>query len=51
LAVAYAKTNRYEQARKIIEDLKEDDFWYLYGKREFFDELLTQPEKELCGIK
>lgn len=51
LAVAYAKTNQYEKARKIIEDLKEDDFWYLYGKREFFDELLTQPEKELCGIK
>lgn len=51
LAVAYAKTNQYEKARKIVEELREDNFWYLYGKREFFDELLTQSEKELCGIK
>ncbi|MGB4263175.1 MAG: tetratricopeptide repeat protein [Fervidobacterium sp.] len=50
LAVAYAKTNQMEKARKVIEELKEDNFWYLYGKKEFFDELLTQDEKELCGI-
>ncbi len=51
LAVAYVKTNQIDKARKLVDELKEDDFWYLYGKKEFFDELLTQSEKELCGIK
>ncbi|MEJ5258437.1 MAG: tetratricopeptide repeat protein [Fervidobacterium sp.] len=51
LAVAYIKMNQIEKARRIVDELKSDNFWYLYGKREFFDELLTQSEKELCGIK
>ena len=51
LAVAYVKTNQIEKARRAVEELKDDNFWYLYGKREFFDELLTNSEKELCGIK
>ncbi|MGC8820130.1 MAG: tetratricopeptide repeat protein [Fervidobacterium sp.] len=51
LAVAYIKTNQIEKAKRVVEELKDDNFWYLYGKREFFDELLTNSEKELCGIK
>jgi len=50
LAVAYVKLNQIEKARRMIEELKDDNFWYLYGKREFFDDLLTEAEKELCGI-
>jgi tetratricopeptide (TPR) repeat protein len=50
LAVAYAKTGKMDMARQVIDELKEDNFWYLYGKKEFFDELLTQSEKEKCGI-
>lgn len=51
LAVAYIKTKEFNKAHKIIDELKTDNFWYLYGKREFFDEFLSNDEKELCGIK
>ncbi|MEN3042008.1 MAG: tetratricopeptide repeat protein [Fervidobacterium sp.] len=51
LAVAYVKTNQIDKARRVVDELRDDNFWYLYGKREFFDELLTSSEKELCGIK
>lgn len=51
LAVAYVKTKQLDKARSIIEELRNDNFWYLYGKREVFDEFLSSYEKEICGIK
>lgn len=50
LVVPYIKLGKIEEARKYYEELKQNDFWYLFGKKEIFDKYLTKKEKELCGI-
>jgi hypothetical protein len=50
LIVPYMKLGEFEKARKLFEDIKQNDFWYAYSKKEIFDQFLTEREKELCGI-
>lgn len=50
LIVPYIKTGKTDLARKYYEELKLNDFWYLFGKKEIFDKYLTNKEKEICGI-
>ncbi|ANQ53011.1 MULTISPECIES: tetratricopeptide repeat protein [unclassified Thermosipho (in: thermotogales)] len=50
LIVPYIKLGKTEKARKFYEELKQNDFWYLFGKKEIFDKYLTNKEKQLCGI-
>ncbi len=51
LAIAYLKKGEINLAREIINNVKTDNFWYVYGKKQFFDEFLSEEEKQLCGIK
>ncbi|SHH40486.1 tetratricopeptide repeat protein [Thermosipho atlanticus] len=50
LIVPYMKLGEIEKARKLFEEVKRNDFWYAYSKKEIFDQFLTEREKELCGI-
>ncbi len=50
LAIAYIKKGDVDLARSIINSVKNDNFWYVYGKKQFFDEFLSEEEKQLCGI-
>lgn len=50
LIVPYMKLGEIEKARKLFEEVKQNDFWYAYSKKEIFDQFLTEREKELCGI-
>ncbi|ABR31631.1 tetratricopeptide repeat protein [Thermosipho melanesiensis] len=50
LIVPYIKLGKIEKAKKYYEELKENDFWYLFGKKEIFDKYLTNKEKQLCGM-
>ncbi|MBT1248319.1 MULTISPECIES: tetratricopeptide repeat protein [unclassified Thermosipho (in: thermotogales)] len=50
LIVPYIKLGKTEKAKKFYEELKQNDFWYLFGKKEIFDKYLTNKEKQLCGI-
>ncbi|MBO8138937.1 MAG: tetratricopeptide repeat protein [Thermosipho sp. (in: Bacteria)] len=50
LIVPYMKLGEIEKARKLFEEIKQNDFWYAYSKKEIFDQFLTEREKELCGI-
>ncbi|MCD6551007.1 tetratricopeptide repeat protein [Thermotoga sp.] len=50
LVVPYVKMGKVDKAREILEDLEQTNVWYYYGKKEIFDELLTEEEKAACGI-
>ncbi len=48
--VPLIKMNRYIDAIMIINQLKENDKWYYYGKNDFFSKYLTEKERKICGI-
>ncbi|AEH50116.1 tetratricopeptide repeat protein [Pseudothermotoga thermarum] len=50
LAISYLKQNKIEQARSLINEMKDQHAWYLYGKQELFKEFLTEEEMQVCGI-
>jgi tetratricopeptide (TPR) repeat protein len=50
LVVPYAKLERYDEARKILEEFKGQKDWYFYGKKELFETNLDKKELDLCGI-
>ncbi|QTA37704.1 tetratricopeptide repeat protein [Thermosipho ferrireducens] len=50
LIVPYTKLGDITKARQLFEEVKDNDFWYAYSKKEIFDQFLTKKEKELCGI-
>lgn len=50
LVVPYVKMGKIDKAKELLEDLEQTNIWYYYGKKEIFDELLTEEEKTACGI-
>ncbi len=50
LVIPYVKLGKIEKAREIVENLKDNNMWYYYGKKELYSEFLTQEEMKLCGI-
>ncbi|PLV60081.1 lipopolysaccharide assembly protein LapB [Thermotoga sp. KOL6] len=50
LVIPYVKLGKIEKAKEILEDLSQTNVWYYYGKKEIFDEFLTEEEKAICGI-
>ncbi len=50
LVIPYVKLGMTEKAKEIVENLKDNNMWYYYGKKELYSEFLTQEEMELCGI-
>jgi len=50
LFLAYLKQGKKDQAKQIIQEMKDQNIWYLYGKKELFSEFLTEEEMRSCGI-
>jgi tetratricopeptide (TPR) repeat protein len=50
LVVPYAKTGRYDEAKRILNEFKNQKDWYFYGKKELFETNLSPEELNLCGI-
>ncbi|MCD6449231.1 MAG: tetratricopeptide repeat protein [Thermotogaceae bacterium] len=50
LVIPYVKTGRIEDAKNLVNELKDNNIWYYYGKKELYNELLNREEKEACGI-
>lgn len=50
LVVPYAKTGKYDEAKKVLSEFKDQKDWYFYGKKELFETNLSEKELNLCGI-
>ncbi len=50
LAICYLKQNKIAEAKSLINEMKDQHAWYLYGKKELFNEFLTEEEMQACGI-
>jgi len=50
LIVPYIKLGMKDKAKEIIEEIKDNNVWYYYGKKELFGEFLTEEEMAECGI-
>lgn len=50
LFLAYLKQGKLEQAKQLIQEMKDQNLWYLYGKKELFSEFLSEEEMRVCGI-
>ena len=50
LIVPYIKLGMKDKAREIIEEIKDNNVWYYYGKKELFGEFLSKEEMAECGI-
>jgi len=50
LIVTHVKKGLCSEAKKLLEDFEDEQVWYYYGKKELFDEYLTEEERRQCGI-
>ncbi len=50
LVIPYVKTGRIEDAKNLVNEIKDNNVWYYYGKKELYNEFLTEEEREACGI-
>ena len=50
LVIPYVKLGNIEKAKRILEEIKDNNIWYFYGKKELYSEFLTEEEREVCGI-
>ncbi len=50
LFLACVKQGKLDQARQLIQEMKDQNLWYLYGKKELFSEFLSEEEMRICGI-
>ena len=50
LVIPYVKLGMLDHAREILEDFKQRNVWYYYGKKELFEEFLSEEERRVCGI-
>ncbi len=50
LFLAYFKQGKIEQAKQLIQEMKDQNLWYLYGKKELFSEFMSEEEMRICGI-
>lgn len=50
LVIPYAKTGDTQKACRLLKEFKNNEMWYYYGKKELFDEFLTNDERKACGI-
>ncbi len=50
LVIPYVKLGQVERAKEIVESLKKNNMWYYYGKKELYNEFLSEEEMKLCGI-
>lgn len=50
LFLACVKQGKVERAKQLIQEMKDQNLWYLYGKKELFSEFLTEEEMRSCGI-
>ncbi len=50
LIVPYIKLGMKDKAKEIIEEIKDNNMWYYYGKKELFGEFLSEEEMAECGI-
>ncbi len=51
LVIPYAKLGKYNEARRILKEFKDQKDWYFYGKKELFETNLNEKELSLCGIE
>ncbi|RKX41694.1 MAG: hypothetical protein DRP33_05055 [Thermotogae bacterium] len=50
LIVPYLKQGKVEEAKELLREIKEQNVWYFYGKKELFQEFLSREEMQICGI-
>ncbi len=50
LVIPYIKLGRKDRARELLEEIKDNNVWYYYGKKELFGEFLSEEEMAECGI-
>ncbi len=50
LIVPYIKLGMKDKAKEIIDEIKDNNVWYYYGKKELFGEFLSEEEMAECGI-
>lgn len=50
LVIPYVKLGKLERAKQLLEELKDNNVWYYYGKKEIYSEFLTEEERQVCGI-
>ena len=50
LIIPYIKLGMRERAEEILEEIKDNNVWYYYGKRELFNEFLSESEMKEYGI-
>ncbi len=50
LVVPYVKMGEIQKAKELLEELKNNNVWYYYGKKEIYNEFLTEEERKICGI-
>ncbi|MDD3680185.1 MULTISPECIES: lipopolysaccharide assembly protein LapB [unclassified Mesotoga] len=50
LIVTHVKKGLCSEAKKLMEDFESEQVWYYYGKKELFDEFLSEEERRQCGI-
>ncbi len=50
LVVTFMKKGKCSEAKRLLEGFESEQVWYYYGKKELFDEYLTEEERRRCGI-
>jgi tetratricopeptide (TPR) repeat protein len=50
LVIPYIKLGLKDKAREILEEIKDNNVWYYYGKKELFNEFLSEEEMKECEI-
>jgi hypothetical protein len=44
------KKGQCDEAKRLLKEFENEQVWYFYGKKELFDEYLTEEERKQCGI-
>lgn len=50
LIVPYIKLGLRKKACELLKELKDERFWYFYGKKELFEKFLNEEERKVCEI-
>lgn len=50
LIVPDIKLGDNESAKELLKEFKDNEAWYFYGKKELFNEFLSEEERKACGI-
>ncbi|CCU85840.1 MULTISPECIES: tetratricopeptide repeat protein [Mesotoga] len=50
LVVSHMKKGQCDEAKRLLKEFENEQVWYFYGKKELFDEYLTEEERKQCGI-